>query len=81
MTKAQQILSDVARESEVPASWIKSRGPRSRTPRVVRARDKAMARIRFELAWSLPEIGGFFDRDHSSVHAAIARHRVRGVAE
>ena len=37
------------------------------------ARAVAMAKIRSELAWSLPKIGRFFNRDHTSVLHSIKR--------
>jgi hypothetical protein len=48
----------------------------SRSPSLVRARDHAMALIRWSTGLSFPEIGRLFDRDHTSVIAAVDRYEV-----
>jgi len=48
-------------------------GPRVARP-LVRARWEAMAAIRAQTRFSLPQIGQFFNRDHTTVLAGIRKH-------
>lgn len=48
-----------------------------RTAPVVRARDQAVAVVRWSTGWSSPHVGRLFGLDHSSVLAAVARHEAR----
>ena len=43
---------------------------------VVRARDEAMAYLR-DKGWTYPQIGRFFDRDHSTCVVAVQRFNAR----
>jgi hypothetical protein len=49
----------------------------NRAPALVKLRDTALFLIRAQTTLSLPEIGRFFRRDHSSVHTAIQREGLR----
>jgi hypothetical protein len=49
----------------------------NRAPALVKLRDTALFLIRAKTTLSLPEIGRFFKRDHSSIHTAIEREGLR----
>ncbi len=46
-----------------------------RTPRVVEIKNRVAKLLRSELHWSLPKIGRFLHKDHSTIHHAIQRPR------
>jgi chromosomal replication initiator protein len=52
------------------------KGP-ARSPTFARPRQEAMALIRQLTDHSLPKIGGFFNRDHTTVLHACRRHAER----
>lgn len=52
---------------------------RSRSPRVVRARHEAMARVR-ALGFSYPELGRIFNRDHTTIMQACRKLATRAEA-
>lgn len=41
---------------------------------VVRARDHAVAVLRWSTGWSLPHLGRLFGMDHTSIMLAVRRH-------
>ena len=67
---ARSIIADVAREHDVTREEILSR---SNPMRIVTARHDAMHRVRQELGWSYERIGRLFNRDHSTVLAAVRK--------
>lgn len=71
LTEAVRIvLEDVA--SRHPGVTFDDIRGRSTFQEVCAARREAMARVR-AMGFSLPGVGRFFDRDHSSVHAALRK--------
>ncbi len=48
---------------------------KSRQPHVVRARREAMWLMWTKYNWSYSTVGEFFDRDHTTVMEAIAKHK------
>ena len=71
MKTPTEIVHEVSAETGVRVSAIMSR---SKVRPVVKARWLAMWRIYNELDWSLVAIGGFFERDHSTVWWGIEGH-------
>jgi chromosomal replication initiation ATPase DnaA len=70
----KSILLDVSRRHEVPIEEILSKASRRR---VVFARQEAMHLFRSELGMSLPEIGHYLDRDHTTVLYGIRQFVAR----
>lgn len=67
----RQIATEVAEKHGVRLRDLTGR----ETGRIyVRARFEAMTRIRDELNFSLPQIGRFFNRDHTTVINALRRY-------
>lgn len=68
MTPADAILADEARRANATVEELIS--PR-RFAHLVRARQRAMWRIRQATGWSYPKIGRLFGRDHTTVMHAV----------
>lgn len=67
--KARQIVAETAERHGFTADEILGPGKKAS---LVKARWEAMALVRREFpAWSLPQIGMFFNRDHTSVLHAL----------
>lgn len=78
MTPAQhEIIADVAGAHGLPVSALLTR---SQQRSVVYPRQEAMWRLRNAGRWSYPQIGGLFNRDHTTViHSCRAYEaRLRG---
>lgn len=73
-TSCRGIIREVAKAHGITAADILSR-TRSRT--IGAARTEAMYRCVAETEHSLPAIGRVFDRDHTTVGAAVVRHHVK----
>jgi len=73
----RSITADVAKRHGLTVEDL--RGPERRQA-AVRARHEAMAIIRAQGRFSLPQIGKFFNRDHTTVIHALRRveERMRG---
>ena len=79
---ARAILADVASARGVPVAQILSH---RRTRRIAEARQEAWSRIyalraggpSHTAVYSLPQIGGWFDRDHTTVLHGIRAHKKR----
>ena len=69
---ALAIIESVAAHHLVPVKDVL--GPSRKAP-IARARHEAMARIRFHLELSHPQIGAIFSRGHDTVIRGIRRHR------
>lgn len=67
---ARRIIDECADDAQVLVEELL--GP-SRERRIVAARQTAMARCRAETCLSLADIGGLFDRDHSTVIHAVRK--------
>lgn len=65
------IVAAVADKHDVTVADLK--GP-SRVKHIVAARFEAMARMYDLGIWSMPQIGRFFGRDHTTVLNGIRRH-------
>ena len=68
----EAVITEVARGFDVAPEDIMGR---SNVVRIRRARMCAMAVLRQHTDLSYPAIGDLFDRDHSTVHSAVARVR------
>lgn len=73
-----QIIQQVADRRRVTMTDI--RGP-SRVPAVAHARQEAMWELRQRTRMSMPRIGHFFDRHHTTVLWALSAHEARMAAE
>lgn len=69
-----QILAGVCAEYGMDADVLKGR---NRFQDVVIPRQEAMLRMVETGQWTLPQIGRFFDRDHSTVIFAVRRAKAR----
>jgi hypothetical protein len=69
----RRILGAVALHFEVKADVIRSGENGRKNPSEVRARQVAMFLIRDILKLSYPEIGRYFDKDHTTVMAAFSK--------
>lgn len=67
----RRIIVEVAKARRVPAREIMSR---SRLRRIAAARTEAIFRCVAETQLSLPAIGRIFDRDHTTIGAAVVRY-------
>ena len=65
------ILSRVERKHGFTVGALQTR---LKTRAICTARDEAMSLIRKRLGWSYPQIGRFFNKDHSTVIYAVRRH-------
>lgn len=74
MSEARPTLERIAREEGVTIGAILGL---SRYPRVVKARHRAMAVIRWSTEWSYPEIGRLFNRDHTTVMAGVEKYEAK----
>lgn len=75
---ARRIAQDVAAKHSVDVNAMLSK---SRTPRLVQARQAMMWRLRNETTWSLPRIGRLMGIDHSTVCHGVNAHRRRLLAQ
>ena len=71
---ARHVLTAVCQKHGVRPQDLLSE---SRARELIAPRYEAMWRLRQETNWSLPKIGGFFHRDHTSVHAACRKHQAK----
>jgi hypothetical protein len=71
-TYARRVLAAVCEKHGVDPQDVLSE---SRARHLIAPRHEAMWRLRQETNWSLPKIGGFFRRDHTTVHAAARKHQ------
>lgn len=71
---AKRILAEAADKHGVTVEDVL--GP-ARPHRLTLARQEAMYRLRLDMRWSLPRIGSFMNRDHSTVLHGIEQHRAR----
>jgi hypothetical protein len=67
----------VARVAKSHAVSLQAVMSTARHPAVCRARDQAMAVLRWTCNYSFPELGAMFGRDHTSVMAAVERYEAR----
>ena len=67
-TPAQQALQAVSTRTLVPIADILGR---NRRPPIAAARYEAVWRVRLATGWSLPRLGRFFKRDHTTVLHSI----------
>ena len=63
-TPAREALRAVSTRTRVPSADILGR---DRRPLIAAARHEAIWRVRRVTGWSLPRLGRFFDRDHTTV--------------
>jgi chromosomal replication initiator protein len=69
-----QIFAAVCADYDVEPDLIRSR---HRFPDAVIPRQEAMLRMVETGQWTLPQVGRFFDRDHSTVIFAVRRAKAR----
>lgn len=73
----RRIVQEVAAQHDLTPEDLT--GPRSRRTES-RARHEAMWRIRRETRLSYPQIGRFFNRDHTTVINGVRRHEQRALS-
>ena len=69
-TPAREALQAVSTRTRVPIADILGR---NRRPPIAAARHEAVWRVRLATGWSLPRLGRFFKRDHTTVLHSIRK--------